>query len=75
MELKVKDLRAQKEKLIKIRDQIKNIEKNIDKTKTITTDERKIIDALGAINFLIDNMEPGKKFDEFIGYMTNTKNV
>ena len=59
MKLKIDDLRTQEKKLISLRDQIQKIEKNIDKSKIITPDERKIMQALDAINFLIQNIKPG----------------
>ncbi|MBP7061481.1 hypothetical protein KA037_01475 [Patescibacteria group bacterium] len=59
MKLKIDDLRTQEKKLISLRDQIQKMEKNIDKSKIITPDERKIMQALDAINFLIQNIKPG----------------
>lgn len=59
MKLKIDDLRKQEKKLISLRDQIQKMEKNIDKSKIITADERKIMQALDAINFLIQNIKPG----------------
>ena len=59
MKLKIIDLRKQENKLISLRDQIQKMEKNIDKSKIITPEERKIMQALDAINFLIQNIKPG----------------
>jgi hypothetical protein len=54
---KIGELKKQESSLVKVRNQLLEMQKNIDKSKLVSADENKLKQALNAVNFLIDGIQ------------------
>jgi hypothetical protein len=54
---KIGELKKQESSLVKVRNQLLEMQKNIDKSKLVSADENKLKQSLNAVNFLIDGIQ------------------
>jgi len=72
---KLVELKTQEISLRQIRRQLFDMQKNIDKSRLTTEDETRLQQSLNAVDFLINGMQEWWSIDEFVKFMTNSKNV